>query len=73
MPAPIATVGRAGLDTMVLSNPLADFAVNTIGIEVVPEPIEAGCIVGEIPVEISNRVLSHFIRHMLTPLPITLA
>jgi hypothetical protein len=58
---------------MMLRDSLAEFAVNAIGIEIVMEPIETGCIVGEIPVEISNRVLSHFIRHMLTPPPITLA
>src|SRR5436309_3029407 len=44
---------------MMLGDLLARLTEDTIGIEIVPQPFEAGRIVGEHAVEIPNRELCH--------------
>ena len=60
MSAPVTTIGGAGLDAMVLRDPLADFAVNPVWIQIGSKPFETRRIVWKIAVKIFNRVLSHF-------------
>ena len=54
--AAVARVGRAASHPVVLSNPLADLAEDAFRVQVLPELFEAALIVGEVPLEIANRV-----------------
>jgi len=55
----VTTVRRTALDAMMLGDPLAERALNTIRIKEVSQPLQANGIVGEVAAEVSDRVLSH--------------
>jgi hypothetical protein len=59
MSASAARVGWAALDAIMWGNSTTDLAGNTSGVQEILKPLQASVIVGEVPVEVSNRVLLH--------------
>jgi hypothetical protein len=49
--AMLTAIGRATRYAVVLCDLLAVLAVNAIGIEIVLEPFEAGCVIGKLRLE----------------------
>ena len=58
--AVIARVGRATLDAVMLRDLFAVFAVDSIGVKAVLQPLKTGCIVGKLAVEVFLGVRRHF-------------
>jgi hypothetical protein len=57
-PAMIAGVRRTARYAVMLRNPLTDLAFNTIRVQRLPQPLQAGGIVGKLSFEIADGVLN---------------
>jgi hypothetical protein len=54
VPAEIATVGRSACNPMMFGHPVTVLAKDAIGIEMIPEPFQAGCVSGKYRIEMAD-------------------
>jgi len=59
VPTAVAGVGRAALNPVVLGDFATDLAEDAIGVQVAPEPIKTGCIIGEVSLEVADCIFLH--------------
>src|SRR6266545_5940114 len=57
--AVITRIGRPAFDPVVFGDPLADLAVDALGVQILAQPFEAGFVAGEVPLEVADGVPLH--------------